>query len=61
MEENNTVEIVNNCLWEAGDPEARFEILVEGSRENTEWEKQLEKNEKTLADLVGRDKLIVVD
>ena len=61
MEENDTVNIVDKCLWQAGDPDARFEILVEGSRENTEWEKQLEKNEKTLADLVGRDKLIVVD
>ncbi len=61
MDENDAVNLITESLWQAGDPEARFEILTEGSRENTEWEKQLEKNEKTLADLVGRDKLIVVD
>ena len=53
------MEIIEDCLKEAGDPEARFEILIEGSRENTEWNKLVDRNEKVLADLVGRDKLIV--
>ncbi len=61
LEASEAAHTVSECLWEAGDPEGRFEVLVAGSRENAEWEKQLDKNEKTLADLVGRDKLIVVD
>ncbi len=61
LEKSDAAHTVSECLWEAGDPDARFEVLVAGSRENAEWDKLLEKNEKTLADLVGRDKLIVVD
>ena len=59
--QSDAANTVGECLWEAGDSEARFEVLTAGSRENAEWDKLLEKNEKTLADLVGRDKLIVVD
>ena len=61
LRQSDAANTVSECLWEAGDGEARFEVLTVGSRENAEWEKLLEKNEKTLADLVGRDKLIVVD
>ena len=59
LKAQNALETIENCLKEAGDPDARFEILTEGSRENTEWNKLVDRNEKVLADLVGRDKLIV--
>ncbi len=59
LQEKNALETMEAFLHEAGDPDARFEILTLGSRENAEWDKMVDRNEKMLADLVGRDKLIV--
>ena len=59
LNEHKALEEMESCLRAAGDPDARFEILTVGSHENAEWDRLVEKNEKMLADLVGRDKLIV--
>ncbi len=59
LKSRKALDEMEECLREAGDPDARFEILVEGSRENAEWNKMVDRNEKMLAELVGREKLIV--